>query len=304
MNTQIKRILLPIDLSETSLNALNTAMRMAKRHNAQLHLLYTQDIMDYYPKMGRMAPLEPMLEEVLEKDKLLLEKIVQSIFYTHQINCFLHVEIGYRSTIITEKSKELDIDVIVLGTAPDIADQSYLNDSLAYKILQNTTSHVLTVPAGKEINNFKKIIFPVLIQENAITKLKMSRSLIEKNNATVSVVGIVKQQDLPLLSTVRDFSESIKRRAKTFSGSVTRKSVYSLNSSKDIMGISKNEKAQLIVVEGNTKRNFKEFFFGNFTQRMIRNAEFAVLFIKDIPLQKIVRVPLQMAYSTPSKLNL
>ncbi|MFD0764628.1 universal stress protein [Mucilaginibacter lutimaris] len=304
MITLIKRILIPIDLSDTSLNALNTAIQMAKRHNAQLHLLYTQDIMDYYPKMGQMAALEPMLEEVLEKDKLLLEKVVQSIFYTHQINCFLHVETGYRSKVISEKSAELNIDVIVLGTDPDIAERSYLNDSLAYKILQNTSSHVLTVPAGTEINDFKRVVFPVLSQENPIAKLKMSRSLIEKNNAALSIVGIIKQQDLNFLSSVRDISESVKRRAKSFSGSVIRKSVYSIRSATDIIGISKDEKAQLVVIEGNTKRNFKEFFLGNFTQRMIRNAEVAVLFVRNIPERGFVNVPVQAANRLTLKLNL
>lgn len=283
MKNKIKRILIPVDLSETSLNALNTAIQMAKRHNAQLHLLYTHDIIDNYPKLGRMATFEPMVEEVLEKDTLLLDKIVQSIFYSHQVNCFLHVETGCRLNVITDKSVELNIDVIVLGTEPDVAAGSYLNDSLAYKILQNTKSHVLTVPAGKEINNFNKIIFPVLTQENPITKLQLSRSVIERNNANVSIVGIVKQQDLNFLSNVRDLSESIKRRARTFSGSVTKRSVYSLSTVKDITEISEDENAQLVVLEGNTKRNFKEFFFGSFTQRMIRNAEVAVLFIKKLP---------------------
>ena len=291
MKNKIKRILIPVDLSETSLNALNTATQMAKRHHAQLHLLYTHDIIDYYPKLGRMAAYEAMAEEVLEKNTLLLGKIVQSIFYSHQVNCFLHLEAGYRLNVITDKSAELNIDVIVLGTEPDVATWSYLNDSLAYKILQNTKSYVLTVPAGKEINNFKKIIFPVLTQENPITKLQLSRNVIERNNATVSVVGIVKLQDLSFLSAVRNLSESIKRRAKTVSVSVTKRSVYSLSSVKDITEISEDENAQLVILEGNTKRNFKEFFFGSFTQRMIRNAEVAVLFVKNYQQMQMLKYP-------------
>ena len=284
MKNKITKILTPVDLSETSLNALNTAIQMAKRHNAQLHLLYTHDIINYYPQLGRMATFEPMVEEVIKKDTLLLEKIVQSIFYSHQVNCFLHAHAGYRLNVITNKSAELNIDVIVLGTEHDLATGNYLNDSLAYKILQNTKSHVLTVPAGKEINNFKKIIFPVLTKENPITKLQLSRSVIERNNATVSVVGIVKQQDLNFLSNFTDLSESIKRRIKTFSGSVTKRSVYSLSTVKDITEISEDENAQLVVLEGNTKRSFKEFFFGSFTQRMIHNAKVAVLFVKKLPI--------------------
>src|SRR5215216_2906102 len=39
MNYSIKKILVPVDLSETSFNALDTAVMLAKKHNAQLRLL-------------------------------------------------------------------------------------------------------------------------------------------------------------------------------------------------------------------------------------------------------------------------
>ncbi|WP_454802798.1 universal stress protein [Mucilaginibacter phyllosphaerae] len=282
MKNKVERILVPVDLSETSLNAFNTAIQIAKRHHAQLYLLYIQDIMDYYPKMGQMATLEPVLDEPFLKDELLLEKIVKAVFYTHQVNCFLQVEAGNRPIVICEKEAELDIDLIVIGTDPDIAKQSYLNDSLAYKVLKHANCHVLTVPAGTEVNRFEQIIFPVSSQGNPVEKLKQSQNFIAKNNAQVSVIGLIKKQDLSFLGTIRDLSELIKGRLKQFTGPVTRKSVYTLNPAEELKEICKDENADLIIMEGNTKRNLRQFFFGNLTQRMIRNAEVAVLFINNL----------------------
>jgi nucleotide-binding universal stress UspA family protein len=282
MKNQIKNILIPVDLTETSLNALNTGVQMAKRHMAQLHILYVQDVMDYYPKMGQMVSLEPIMEEIYLKDELLLEKIVQAIFCTHQVNCSLQMTSGNRPISISEKANELNIDLIIIGTDPDINKKSYLNDSLPYKVLQYVDCHVLTVPASKEVNRFERIIFPVSSQENPVEKLKLSQNFISANNARVSVIGLIKTQDLTFLGTIRRLSEQIKRKVSHFAGSVTRKSVYTLNPAKDLKKICEDEDAQLIIIQGNTSRNLKQFFFGNFTQRMIRNAEVAILFIKNL----------------------
>lgn len=40
MNYQIKNILVPIDFSEPVNNALEVAIAMANRHNADIHLLH------------------------------------------------------------------------------------------------------------------------------------------------------------------------------------------------------------------------------------------------------------------------
>ena len=40
---KISHILVPVDLSESSLNALDTAVGLAKKHRATLHVLYVDE---------------------------------------------------------------------------------------------------------------------------------------------------------------------------------------------------------------------------------------------------------------------
>jgi nucleotide-binding universal stress UspA family protein len=74
MKNTIKNILAPVDLKASSLNSLNTAIQMAVRHEATLHLLYVEDIIKYYPQMGQLASIQPVMEDIFQKDKYLLEK--------------------------------------------------------------------------------------------------------------------------------------------------------------------------------------------------------------------------------------
>ncbi|QXV66750.1 universal stress protein [Mucilaginibacter sp. 21P] len=303
MNTEIKNILIPIDLSDTSLNALNTAIQMAKRHDAVLHLLYVQDLMHYYPEMGQLVTIAPMIEDVWEKDRVLLDKIVMAIRSSHQVNCRLHIETGHRAILIAEVSNYLNADITVMGTDPELAKDSYLIDSLPYKVLQNSTGHLLTVPAAKAVDQFSDIIFPVLGGEDAVNKLRLSRSIIKKNHADVSVIGMVKKQDLGLLNPIRELAARIKWRLQAIAGSVSRSSVYSLNVVKELIGIAREKNAGLLVIEAKTRRDLKEFFFGSFTQRMIRNTEVAVLFVKDQPIKAKVESPLKLVHSSKLQLN-
>ncbi|MFD0793439.1 universal stress protein [Mucilaginibacter litoreus] len=280
MKTNIKNILIPIDFSETSLNALNTSIQMAKRHGAALHLLYVQDITNYNPELGQLVTIDPMVDEAFEKEKYLLEQTASSISLEHLVICHLHFAKGILHTVIAQYATELSADILVIGTDPGISKKSYLEDSLVYKVLKKTTCHVLTVPARKEINHFRQIIFPVLSDEKPLAKLQLARSIIEKNNAAVYVVGIVKKHELNILKPLRELSDRIRMRLNRFAGKATKGSIYSVSPAKDINAISRKENAQLIVIEGRTKRTLKEFFFGNFTQRMIRNTRAAVLMVK------------------------
>lgn len=252
--------MIPIDLSETFLNGLNTAIQMAKRHEAVLHLLYGQDWIVSYPEMGQLVTIALKREKVWGKYCALLDKSVPGICHSHQVNCLLHVEAEQRAAVISEQFKHLHADITVMGTDSELSGRYYLIDSLPYKVLDNGEGHLLTVSAAKAVDQFSKIIFPVLVGENAVNKLRLSDSIIEKNNADVSVIGLVKKQDLGLLSSIRELAERIKWRLRAIAGSVSRSSVYSLNVVRELIGIASTENAQLLVMEANTRRNIKNFF--------------------------------------------
>ncbi|MGA9651408.1 universal stress protein [Pedobacter sp.] len=296
MKNNIKNILIPIDLTDAKINALNTAIQMAKRHKSNLHLLHIKDIGTHYPGMGQVAKVTTMMDEVWKKDKAFLEKLTTSITKSHNLNCSLHSVTGNRPAMIVKQSALLQADITVLGIDPNISEQTYLTDSLPYKVLRETAGHLLTVPAGKSVSRFKKIIFLAFSQENPINKLRISKSIIDKNDAQVAMISPFNKKNNNLLNSIREFSGKLKSRLNTIERALRQQSVDTLNGTKDLITLSKKEDAQLIIVEADIKRNLKEFFFGNFTQKMIRNTEVPVLFVKDLTAKSEYTNPLNVAY--------
>ena len=279
MKTILKNILVSIDFSDASLNALNTAIKMAQRHDANLHLLYVNDMMSYYPLVGNLAAIQPMADEISKKDSSLLEKLAFSIITNHYVDCRFYTVSGNRNVIVKEWVNQHPVDLAIIGTEPGMEDSFYLFDSLAYQLLQSSSCHVLTVPAAKTIEGFHHIIYPVQSKGAPMSKYPLTRQIVERNHADVSVVSMVENTDADMLGILNRFSERIKFRLTGKANSVETHQCFTKDAAKSLTEICRNEVADLIVIEADTHRNIKEFFFGNFTQKMLCNPEAAVLCI-------------------------
>ncbi len=291
MKAILQDILLPIDLTDTSLNALNTAINMANRHQARLHLLYISDIMFYYPQIGDLTAVQSMAAEVMEKDTYLLEKLTASVQDTHQVDCRLHTVTGNRNLIIKEWVQQHPVDLTILGMSTGVAESSYLFDSLAYQLLKATASHVLTIPPAKSVDSFHHIIYPLQSTGTPMSKFALTSQIAEKNNAEVSIISLMDNMDADSSGSLNRFSSRIKFRLAGKARSVTSSQIYTHNAVASLAGICRQELADLVVIEADTRRNIKEYFFGNFTQKMLRNPEAAVLCINPSQRADVTQVP-------------
>ncbi len=284
MKTILRDILIPVDLSETSLNSLNTAIHMARRHQARLHVLYVSDLLFHYPQMGNLTAVHTMAAEVIEKDKSVLEDLTRSIRTSEQVDCRLYTPAGNRDLLIKEWAQKHPADLVILGMPAHIDHASYIFDSLAYQLLQDTPCHVLAVPAGKSNQVFQHVVYPVQSTAAPMATLPLAKQIIEKNHADVSVVSMIDNADANLQSSLNSLSARIRFRLAKNAASVTTSQVYTQNAAASLVAICKAELADLVVIGANTRRNIREYFFGNFTQKMLHNPETAVLCIN--PAQK------------------
>jgi nucleotide-binding universal stress UspA family protein len=171
------------------------------------------------------------------------------------------------------------VDLTILGLSPGAADASYLFDSLPYQLLQATTSHVLTVPADKSVESFQHIIYPVQSTGAPMSKFPLTRQIAEKNNADVSVISLIENADADRSGSLNRFSARVKFRLAGKARSVKTSQLYTYDPAASLAAMCQAEVADLVVIEADIQRNIKEYFFGNFTQKMLRNPDAAVLCI-------------------------
>jgi nucleotide-binding universal stress UspA family protein len=144
-----KKIVCPVDFSETSVEAVETANWLALHFSAELYLLHVVSMVPLIPTPGATAATAaanfdvPLYQEKVEAhskdslDKILREKTSEDI-KVHSI-----IRRGKEAEEIVRFTEENDIDVIVLAKHGKSGFQRFLFGSTAEKVMRLATCHIL-----------------------------------------------------------------------------------------------------------------------------------------------------------------
>ncbi len=159
MSQHISQILFTSDLSDNSTHAFRQAVFLAKATNARLHVLHvTEPLSDEARITLRIFLQDKTVQEEALKSrvgqlKLMLEERQKTFWNSlpeqdqliqKQIDSVEVIE-GHPAEVILRRSKELDCDLIVLGTHSHGFTHTFLG-SVAKRILRRATIPTLVVP--------------------------------------------------------------------------------------------------------------------------------------------------------------
>lgn len=146
--TPFNKILVPVDFSEISNNALEYALQLAKKTNAEIHLLHAYDLLLFTYDPVQLNPAEYDLEEEILYE---LEKLKKTILLENpQFKVVHHATLGVPVDEINAYSQKEKIDLIVIG----IQGAGYVQE----RILGSTTS--LLIRSAKK---------PVMVIDKEVT---------------------------------------------------------------------------------------------------------------------------------------
>jgi len=139
----ISKILAPIDCSEASINALNYAIKIAKKHRAELTVLY---VVSYLKGTGSQAFSKDKGPNLTIKKgaKNQLEESWKSLG-ENEIEADLVVEYGDPFTEIMRCAKSKKNDVVVMGSHGRTGLMHVVMGSVAEKVVRYSPIPVLVV---------------------------------------------------------------------------------------------------------------------------------------------------------------
>jgi nucleotide-binding universal stress UspA family protein len=149
---KIKNILLPTDLSSTSLSAADYAVELASQYNAKIHLLH---VLEKTPPILTIRSLDLSQEKILksfeEEGKKSLENAVKKIQKNRisEVNIEPVLKKGIDYEEIVKYSKEHKIDVIVIATHGRTGILRTLLGSVAEKVIRYAKCPVLVITPHK-----------------------------------------------------------------------------------------------------------------------------------------------------------
>ncbi len=141
---EIKKILVPIDFSEHSFNALEYAKILAEKFNAELILLNVIEPVVFTADLTMGQINIPAIEsELVQKSDEKLKEIIEKL--KGKFNVKGAVRIGKPYVEIIEFSKNENIDLIVIGTHGHTGVEQFLFGSTAEKVIKKSTCPVLII---------------------------------------------------------------------------------------------------------------------------------------------------------------
>jgi len=207
-NFEIKRILVPIDFSSNSMNALQTAVAMAKRHNADLRLLHVFDIDNtLYPEDNMGSNSDP---DIAIKS---LSRLADSVKNGDGVNCGIAYISGYIPNAILQTAKEEKSDVIVMGKNGNSGYREMYAGTNSYYVVKKSHCPVLLIPSGKMYESFTDVLFPARPVISVFEKYELVRPIIMKNKATLHFLGLRNPNYIEELHIISKLTDILKQQS-------------------------------------------------------------------------------------------
>ncbi|MGF1926021.1 MAG: universal stress protein [Bacteroidia bacterium] len=191
----MKKILIPIDYSDYSNNAVDYAISIANKINADIHLCHALDVPDLNPMAGAMLwPLENFSELYRESDEE-LQTFVEKLKTTKPIvpNITFSTETGSVKFIINKLTKEIHFDLIIMGLAGAGKLNRFFLGSNSRDVIENCKVPVLLIPKETSYQPFKKVAFATDLSESDINSVHHLTRLLALFNPEILLVHVSEQ---------------------------------------------------------------------------------------------------------------
>jgi len=294
----IRNILAPIDFSELSIQAIETAKKLARRFDARIHLVHIQDAM--YPA-GFMATTPMMTGDAIaihcENKKKLRERLcdLAARFDLSPADCYV-LSTPPAFEAICEAVRRLSIDLVVMPTHGRTGLKHVFLGSTAERVMQYSSVPVFVVRKRK--GRLNRILVPVDFSSCSLDALNYAIKFADKVAAKIIIIHAVQlgnaytsdgyaMYDLSQITkTLRKNAERQMRqfvRAAKF-GSVKFDTAIQVGSAvEEICAFAKEEDVDLIVTPTHGRTGFKHLLIGSIAENIVRHADRPVLVVPSHP---------------------
>lgn len=164
----IKKIVVPTDFSAVAQSALNVAVSIAKKANAELHLLHVVHV----PVIDPYTPAETINTIKEEEEKVAQQELAKLAISLEGIKAQIHVKLGFAVDEIVNFAEENSADLIVMGTTGASGVEEVLLGSNASGVAKRSRVPVLSIPDEMKEFATNDIVYATDLEKNDIDVVK------------------------------------------------------------------------------------------------------------------------------------
>lgn len=279
MHNSINTILIATDFTEKSNNAVRMALHIASRHHSRIFVLHNINNYFVIDRTGKQVLGSDIIKENLEKAQaaltslkskvqeqypdLLIETVIKNDSLIHGINEVVDLE---------------DVDLVISGTSGKQNFTQVVLGSMSYEILTGVNCSVLLVPESCAKYAFERILVPIRVMDDLFDKIDLSLTIAKKNKGVINLLGISSGDDI---NKIRNAYQQAKKTLDFKAQEYQSQFLLTRDKASQISRYSKEDEADIIILNYQDENSWKSFFLENFFKQVINSTDIPLFFLKN-----------------------
>ena len=269
-----KKIVVGVDFSDCSVNALEHAVIIACHANAGLTMVWANHL-DYSKEIFSVEP-DNIRAEVQKRFEKLIEKYRPQLAPDTDID--FRLEKGKVYKVICNVAKEVNAFLIVIGTHGSSGFEEFWIGSNANRIVAASRLPIITIRAGVDSNKeLKTIVMPLDSTKITRQKLPITALLAKYFDAEIHVLGVYTSPQDDVRYRIKNYVVQAEDYLKE--NEIRYRIVYldASNITDEVLDYAKKENANLISIMTEQETTTANLWLGPYAAQMVNHSPIPVL---------------------------
>lgn len=269
----MKTIIVPIDFSGDSINALEHAIKIANTVDANLRMVHVQKsnqfkVPKYFVDFNKMYS-----NDVHDYFKVLIDKYSKKI--KTKFDYVLRQGKVYKEVV--DQTKEDNAYMIVCGTHGISGFEEFWIGSNAYRIVSNAECPVLTIRNGYLKKSISKIVLPIDMTSESRQKTNFTVELAKFFDAEIHVVSVKETNTPAVINRIEKYVVQTTDYIKEKGIKCVNDSLFGSNITESTIEYAISVDAELISIMTEQVASTKNLWLGKYAQQMVNHSPIPVL---------------------------
>lgn len=266
-------ILVPMDFSDSSLNAVHYAIEMAKLFDSELSLLHViskNTLSNMFIKDTEIALLRNQVRDKLEE----LKAEITSQWPRLQVNTL--VSEGKPFKIINKVASEIQCDTIVMGTNGANGIEQFTG-STTTRVIKSSKIPVVAVKKKKINPQFNRIVLPIDLTKTSRQKIDWAVKIGKQYNSTIHIIMELDKDELiekKIKANLHQAESIFTKHGVRFESHLLDDRKYPDNLGKDTVKYAEEINADLIIIMTKSETGrIADLFVGSYAEQIVNSSQ-------------------------------
>jgi len=271
----IKKIVIPYDFSETADLSLEHAVFLAKRLRAEIILLHVVETVSFTSAISHaFGGFEKKIETATNEK---LAALAKEIHMSSGVELNVRTEVGRIYRKICQVAKEIDADIIIMGTHGASGYQNFSVGTNTSRVVQESPCPVISVQSHAKNLGFKKVVIPIDESHESRQKVPFAVEVARIYGSHVHIVGLINFTGADIIRKFKIKVEQVEEYVDQHELNYDTRFMEGSDLAGMTMKAAEEADADLLVIMTEQEPSITGFLLGTYASKVVNNSKIPVL---------------------------